>query len=42
METTQEQTEPQILSFQQEHPRLEVGGELDEDLRYSLDELRFA
>ena len=42
METVQEQTETQIPSFQQNHPWLEVDGEVDEDIRYSLDELRFA
>ena len=42
METTQEnKTETQIDSFRQDHPWLEVKcGNLDEDIRYSLDELR--
>lgn len=43
MDTTQETAaETQVLSFPADHPWLEVDGELDEDLRYSLDEIRFA
>ena len=43
METTQEnvtETQTQTDSFWQDHPWLEVDGEVDEDIRYSLDELR--
>ena len=41
MDTMQDQTEPQTDFFRQDHPWLEVDGEVDEDLRYSLDEIRF-
>ena len=41
IDTVQEQTESQTDFFQQEHPWLEVDGEVDEDLRFSLDEMRF-
>ena len=39
METTQE-NETQTDSLKIDHPWLEVDGEVDEDIRYSLDELR--
>ena len=42
MDTTQEQAETQIQSFPEDHPWLEVDGKVDEDLRYTLDELRMA
>jgi len=42
MDITQEQTETQIHSFPEDHPWLEVDGEVDEDLRFTLDEIRFA
>lgn len=42
MDTTQEQTETQYQSFQEGHPWLEVDGAVDEDLRFTLDEIRFA
>ena len=42
METIQETTEPQAEYTPSDHPWLEVEGEVDEDLRFSLDELRFA
>ena len=42
METIQETTKPQAESVSSDHPWLEVEGEVDEDLRYTLDELRFA
>ena len=42
METKQETTEPQTEYNPSDHPWLEVEGNVDEDLRYSLDEIRFA
>ena len=43
METKQASEEPQVQTIQTEHPWLELPeSSLDEDIRYSLDELRFA
>ena len=42
METAQEQAEQQIEPRQSGHPWLEVSGNVDEDLRYTLDELRIS
>ena len=42
MDNFQEQEETQILYSPEGHPWLETPGEVDEDLRFSLDEIRFA
>ena len=42
METLQETIETQTEYISPDHPWLEVEGNIDEDLRYTLDELRFA
>ena len=42
MDTLQEQEETQVLYSPSDHPWLEIDGEVDEDLRFSLDEIRFA
>ena len=42
MDTEQEQAGQQTVPAQADHPWLEAGGNVDEDLRYTLDELRFS
>ena len=42
MENTQEQESELQVVFVQDHPWLEIGDDMDEDIRYSLDEIRFA
>lgn len=42
MDNLQEQEETHVVYSPEDHPWLEVPGEVDEDLRFSLDELRFA
>ena len=41
MDNIQEQEETRVIYFPEDHPWLEVDGDVDEDLRFSLDEIRF-
>ena len=43
METVQEKTEPQAEHISPDHPWLEIPNtDIDEEILYSLDEIRFA
>ena len=42
MDNLQEQEETHVMHFPEDHPWLEVDGNVDEDLRFTLDEIRFS